>query len=62
MLANVQEEYAFKVVDPAVVPQKPIKPQRTLIITLGFLLGLIAALFIAFFHSAITKHNKKQLT
>ncbi len=58
MLANVQEEYAFKVIDPAVAPQKPIKPQRTLIVTLGFLLGLIAALFIAFFHSAITKHKK----
>ena len=26
MLANVRDEYAFKIIDPAVVPEKPYKP------------------------------------
>lgn len=60
MLANVQDEYAFKVIDPAVAPQEPVKPQRQLIVVLGFLLGLIAALFIAFFHNAIANYGKRR--
>ncbi len=60
MLASVQDEYAFKVIDPAVVPQEPFKPRRMLIVVLGLLFGLIAALFISFFHSAITRHKTKQ--
>jgi len=60
MLANVQDEYAFKVVDPAVAPQEPVKPQRPLIVVLGFLVGLIAALFIAFFHNAVVNYRKRR--
>ena len=41
MFANVQKEYALKVIDPAVVPEGPIKPKRYLILILGVLLGFI---------------------
>ncbi|HIH0943456.1 TPA: Wzz/FepE/Etk N-terminal domain-containing protein [Vibrio cholerae] len=39
MLAQVQDEFVFKVVDPAVVPELKDKPKRALICVLGTLLG-----------------------
>ncbi|ENP8446614.1 Wzz/FepE/Etk N-terminal domain-containing protein [Vibrio sp. Vb0877] len=39
MLAEVQEEFVFKVVDPAVVPELKDSPKRALICVLGTLLG-----------------------
>lgn len=39
MLANVQEDYALRVVDAAVVPLRPIKPRWLLLTLLGVLLG-----------------------
>ncbi|WP_306331911.1 Wzz/FepE/Etk N-terminal domain-containing protein [Vibrio injensis] len=39
MLAEVQDEFVFKVVDPAVVPELKDKPKRALIVVLGTLLG-----------------------
>ncbi|HCH1008662.1 TPA: Wzz/FepE/Etk N-terminal domain-containing protein [Vibrio parahaemolyticus] len=41
MLAEVQEEFVFKVVDPAVVPEKKDGPKRALICIFGALFGLI---------------------
>ncbi len=60
MLASVQEEYAFKVIDPAVAPREPARPQRALIVVLGLVAGLIAALFISFFHNAIVNNRKRR--
>ena len=51
MLTNVREEYAFKVVDPAVPPEPEdfVRPQRMLIVAagifVGFLLGAVIAVF-----------------
>ena len=39
MLANVREEYAFKVIDPAVIPEMKVKPKRKNILILGIILG-----------------------
>lgn len=39
MLAEVRDEYAFRTIDPAVVPLEKLKPKRTLICLLGTLLG-----------------------
>jgi uncharacterized protein involved in exopolysaccharide biosynthesis len=39
MLARGSEEFAFKVLDPAEVPQEPVRPRRALIIILGTILG-----------------------
>jgi uncharacterized protein involved in exopolysaccharide biosynthesis len=39
MLAEVQEDFIFKVVDPAVVPELKAGPKRALICVLGTLLG-----------------------
>ncbi|QLE86121.1 LPS O-antigen length regulator [Shewanella sp. Scap07] len=47
MLAEVQEEYVFKVIDPAVVPEEKAAPSRALICVLGSFLGGFLAIFIA---------------
>ncbi|HKQ13588.1 MAG TPA: Wzz/FepE/Etk N-terminal domain-containing protein [Steroidobacteraceae bacterium] len=52
MLAKGRIEYAFAVVDPAVSPEIRIKPQRTLIVLVSVLLGLVIGVFGAFAHRA----------
>jgi uncharacterized protein involved in exopolysaccharide biosynthesis len=39
MLASTREEYAFSVIDPAVVPEERVWPRRTLIVATGIALG-----------------------
>lgn len=39
MFANVREEYVFKTIDPAIVPEQRSSPERALICILGVLLG-----------------------
>ena len=39
MLANAQQEYVFKTIDPAVVPQEKSEPNRLLVVVLAMLLG-----------------------
>jgi len=49
MIANVREEYAFKVIDPAFVPDSDhyIKPKEMLMMILGLILGgMIGLLFV----------------
>lgn len=52
MLANTQEEYAFRILDKAVVPEEKIRPKRTLIVVLGVMIGLIMGVFSAFLRQA----------
>ncbi|MFW7526492.1 Wzz/FepE/Etk N-terminal domain-containing protein [Vibrio ostreicida] len=41
MLAEVKEEYAFKTIDPPVVPEETVGPKRVLICVLAALLGVL---------------------
>ena len=45
MLAQGDEEYAFRVLDPAVVPQEPVRPQKKVIVLLGLVLGFMLSSF-----------------
>ncbi len=45
MVASTRDEYAFKVIDPAVTPEKRVRPKRLLIVTSGLLIGTMLALF-----------------
>ncbi|MCH1924603.1 Wzz/FepE/Etk N-terminal domain-containing protein [Shewanella sp. C32] len=45
MFANVRDEYVFKTIDPAVVPELKAKPKRALIVVLGIVLGGIFSVF-----------------
>ena len=46
MLASAQDEFIFKVLDPAVPPESPIRPKRSAIFSLSVLLGAILGFFI----------------
>lgn len=59
MLAEVQEEFVFKVIDPAVVPEVKDEPKRALICVLGTLVGIIFAFLIIFTKFLITRKNSE---
>jgi uncharacterized protein involved in exopolysaccharide biosynthesis len=46
MLADIREEYLFRVIDPAVAPDNKILPNRTLILIIGSVLGLFISIFL----------------
>jgi LPS O-antigen subunit length determinant protein (WzzB/FepE family) len=47
MLANVQREFAFRVIDPAVPPELRIRPRRSLMVLMGAAAGFaVAVLFV----------------
>lgn len=61
MLAQVREDYVFKVVDPAVAPERKAKPQRALIIIIAGFLGGILGLMIVLYRSGKEAYlNKEQ--
>lgn len=49
MVANVREQYAFKVIDPAHLPGRDsiVRPRRVLLLALGLMAGFLIGLFIA---------------
>lgn len=56
MFAEVRDEYIFKTVDAAVVPELKAKPKRALICVLGTLLGGMLGVFIV-----LIRHSAKNL-
>jgi len=48
MLANVKKEYVMQVIDPALAPEKRVRPQRSLILILGAVLSVMTGIFIVF--------------
>jgi uncharacterized protein involved in exopolysaccharide biosynthesis len=61
MLANVREEYALRVIDPAVAADKDdfVKPKRKLVVVLGLAFGMVAGFFLAFLaHSYQSYRNQ----
>lgn len=59
MMANTQDEFAFKVIDPAIVVDEDafVKPKRPLIIALGLFGGLFLGIFVVFVRKAL--RNRK---
>ncbi len=58
MLANVRDEFVFKVIDPAVVPEEKIKPKKKLIAVLGVIVGFMLSVFLAFFIAFVRKQKE----
>lgn len=48
MMAEVKENFSFKVIDPPLVPDKKIKPKRAQMVVLSFVVALFLAVFIVF--------------
>ena len=60
MLANTQRDFAFKVIDPAVEPDKKVKPKRSLIVILAaFVAGFMATLYV-FIREGIAKRREQE--
>ncbi|WP_264404130.1 Wzz/FepE/Etk N-terminal domain-containing protein [Vibrio owensii] len=55
MLAEVQEEFIFKVIDPPVVPEIKDEPRRSLICILGVMVGVIFGLILVFAYNSYNK-------
>ena len=58
MIASTKEEYAFKVIDPAYVPKKKIKPFRALIMVVATALSGIFGVTIIFVNSMLQNQRK----
>lgn len=61
MLAEVQEEFIFKVIDPAVVPELKDGPKRALICVLGTLLGGMLGAAIVLVRFAFRRKDTEEL-
>jgi uncharacterized protein involved in exopolysaccharide biosynthesis len=46
MVANTREEYAFKIIDPAVKPERKHRPRRTTFVLAGLFLGLMGSVIL----------------
>jgi uncharacterized protein involved in exopolysaccharide biosynthesis len=55
MLANVNEDFALEVIDPAVAPETREKPKRKLIVALGGVCGGFLGIFAVFFTQFLRK-------
>ena len=57
MFAEVRDEYVFKTIDPAVVPEVKAGPKRALICVLGTLLGGMLALMLVLIRHFVKKND-----
>jgi uncharacterized protein involved in exopolysaccharide biosynthesis len=55
MLARGSDEYALKVVDPAVAPEEPYSPKPVMWVLIGVFSGVLVSLIAAFVHVAWRK-------
>ena len=57
MMAEVKENFAFKVIDPPLAPDKKIKPKRSQMVMLSLVVALFIGIFVAFFLEYLEKQN-----
>ena len=57
MLANARVEYAYTVVDPAVVPAQRVSPKRTLMVASGFLIGMVVGVLTAWIRNKFIRKS-----
>lgn len=53
MLANSRNEFSFRIIDPAVVPQDRARPKRAVISVAGLFAGLVLGVFVVLFLNPI---------
>ncbi|NGZ06414.1 MAG: hypothetical protein G8237_08660 [Magnetococcales bacterium] len=59
MLANGRQDFAFRVIDPAVIPEKRTRPKRVIIVILGGITGLFLGMVTAFIRGSTLTNSKK---
>jgi len=60
MLANTQEEFAFRVLDPAAPPDRKFKPKRALIVILSTFVAGFLAVIAAFIQEGIERRRRSE--
>lgn len=62
-LERKQQSEQFKVLDPAALPEKPVKPDRNRILLLGAMIGLFAGLGLAYIRESLDQsvHGEAEL-
>jgi uncharacterized protein involved in exopolysaccharide biosynthesis len=58
MLANGRKDYAFAVADPAVAPEKRVRPWRSLILLSGIAIGLFMGCFIVYVRARFSRSQR----
>tara|TARA_B100000886_G_C20173340_1_gene387002 strand:+ start:93 stop:317 length:225 start_codon:yes stop_codon:yes gene_type:complete len=53
-LAKASKDFAFKILDPAVVPLERYGPQKRLIVIFGTIIGFSISIFLVFFRRFVT--------
>lgn len=59
MLANTQKEFAFKVLDPAVEPDRKVKPKRSQIVIMAMLAAFLLAVIWVFVSEAMQRFREQ---
>ncbi|RZQ38841.1 LPS O-antigen length regulator [Vibrio vulnificus] len=59
MLAEVQDEFVFKIIDPSVLPEIKSSPKRTMICLLGTVLGFVLGMVVVLLKLFFRKNNCK---
>ncbi|HHX8467654.1 TPA: Wzz/FepE/Etk N-terminal domain-containing protein [Vibrio diabolicus] len=59
MLAEVQDEFVFKIIDPSVLPEIKSSPKRTMICLLGTVLGFVLGMVVILLKLFFRKNNCK---
>ncbi|QWL08606.1 LPS O-antigen length regulator, partial [Shewanella algae] len=57
MFAEVRDEYVFKTIDPAFIPEEKAKPKRALICVLGTMLGGMLAVMMVLVRHFVRKEG-----
>jgi len=57
MMAAVKENFAFKIIDPPLVPDQKLKPKRAQMVVLSFVVFLFLAVFVVFILEYLEKNN-----
>lgn len=58
LMAEVKENFAFRVIDPPMVPHSEIKPKIKMNIMLSFVASLFVGIFLAFFREYLKKNAR----
>ncbi len=59
ILASISEEFAFRVIDPAAVPDEAFKPVMTLMVVLGIVSGAILGIVLALIFSFVRTRRER---